>query len=180
MISMSPCPKAQRKKISRCLFLPLPFLFLLPFLLSHLLPLPLFHPPFLFYFFREKTNRKSSKSVGFVHTVERQAAWRLEAIDHTISWCRLLLLMLAWLELDLYMGRPPTGTLLWTCQEKSAWCSRQITSGQSPVTFVSGSLLGLACHLPLWKWPQYPQMEAYLYAFRTKGHLLRSRHQKIK
>lgn len=44
-------------------------MFLLPFLSPPLLPLPLLHPLLCFFLGGGETNRKSSKSIGFVHTM---------------------------------------------------------------------------------------------------------------
>lgn len=71
MMSHATMPKSTGINSFKVLFLLLPSLFLLPFLPPPLLPLPFFILSF-YLIFRGKTNRKSSKSVGFAHTVESQ------------------------------------------------------------------------------------------------------------
>lgn len=101
---MPPCPQAQAKVLPRSLFLTFTFSFLLPSLLIPLLPLPS-HPPLLFYFLRKKKTTEKAVMVLALFTLwKAKLLWRLEDTDHIFSWCRLSLLMLAWLGSGWYMG----------------------------------------------------------------------------
>lgn len=93
MMSHATMPKSTGINSFKVLFLLLPSLSsFLPFPLLFFL-FPFFLLPFYLIFRGKKTTGKVVRVLALLTRWKAKTLWRLEDTDHTISWCRLWLLM---------------------------------------------------------------------------------------